>query len=416
MAHISTILLAFVSISAVFTKPLVETRDNLVSMPIAARIKAQSTGAKNFGESERARAKQLLGNGRERAAARAIGNDTTEWNGVNVPATDLVTSYTVSVGIGSGQYTLLVATGSANTWIGSGKPYRPGPHSKNTGRKVSVKYLTGSFSGTEYLDKVTLATGLVIPQQSIGIASKSTGFDEFDGILGIGPVDLTDGTISGGGTVPTVTDNLFSQGTIPKNQVAISFVPITSTKKEVNGELTFGGTDSSKFTGNITYTPIANTARANEFWGIDASVTYGPSNIHILSSTAGIVDTGTSLVLLATDAYRAYQRATGAYPDKATGLLKIDDPSKLKSLFFTIGHRKLELTANAQIWPRILNSKINGTKDGTYLIIGDTGYHPGFNIDFILGVAFHRRYYIVYDTANKQVGFATTSHTFATTN
>ena len=92
MAHISTILLAFVSISAVFTKPLVETRDNLVSMPIAARIKAQSTGAKNFGESERARAKQLLGNGRERAAARAIGNDTTEWNGVNVPATDLVVS------------------------------------------------------------------------------------------------------------------------------------------------------------------------------------------------------------------------------------------------------------------------------------------------------------------------------------
>ena len=35
----------------------------------------------------------------------------------------------------------------------------------------SVKDGSESFSGTEYLDQVTIAPGLVIPQQSIGVAS-----------------------------------------------------------------------------------------------------------------------------------------------------------------------------------------------------------------------------------------------------
>jgi hypothetical protein len=40
------------------------------------------------------------------------------------------------------------------------------------------------ISGTEYIDQVTLAPGLVIHKQSIGVASNSTGFQGIDGILG----------------------------------------------------------------------------------------------------------------------------------------------------------------------------------------------------------------------------------------
>jgi cathepsin E len=50
----------------------------------------------------------------------------------------------------------------------------------------------------------------------------------------------------------TVTDNLFHHGTIQKNQVAVSFEPTTSFPT-VNGELTFGGVDSTKYTGDIHY-------------------------------------------------------------------------------------------------------------------------------------------------------------------
>ena len=93
---------------------------------------------------------------------------------------------------------------------------------------------------------MTLAPDLVIENQSIGVASKAQGFSDVDGILGIGPVDLTDGTLSTGQPVPTVTDNLFAQGTIAQDSLGISYEP-TTTEGAVNGELSFGGVDSSKY-------------------------------------------------------------------------------------------------------------------------------------------------------------------------
>ena len=52
--------------------------------------------------------------------------------------------------------------------------------------------------------------------------------------------------------VPTVTDNAFAQGLIDAHEVGISFAPTTSLET-TNGELTFGGIDSSKFTGTLNF-------------------------------------------------------------------------------------------------------------------------------------------------------------------
>jgi cathepsin E len=109
-----------------------------------------------------------------------------------------------------------------------------------------------------------------------------------------------------------VTDNLFNQGLIPVNQVGIYFAPTTQQSVQ-NGELTYGtfiladflasrlqrrsgGTDSSKYTGTISYTPVTTTSPASRYWGINQSIRYGPSTA-ILSTTAGIVDTGSSSFL-----------------------------------------------------------------------------------------------------------------------
>ena len=58
-------------------------------------------------------------------------------------------------------------------------------------------------------------------------------------------------TTAGGGTVPTVTDNAFAQGLLASKEVGISFAPTTSTS-DPNGQLTFGGVDTSKFIGPLT--------------------------------------------------------------------------------------------------------------------------------------------------------------------
>ncbi|OCB89084.1 acid protease [Sanghuangporus baumii] len=341
----------------------------------------------------------------------------------SIDVTDAAVTYTIQVGVGSPatDYTLLIDTGSSNTWVGADKKYVKTSTSKDTGKTVQVSYGSGSFSGEEYTDRVALGDELVIEQQGLGVARTAQGFDGVDGILGIGPVDLTEGTVKGNQPVPTVTDNLYTQGTIPTESIGISYNPTTGTVSSsnlMNGELTFGGTDSSKLTGEITYVPITSTSPASAYWGIDQSITYGNSETSILNTTAGIVDTGTTLLYLATDAFQAYQRATGATLDQTTGLLKLSasEYSNLQSLFFQIGGTTFEMTPNAQIWPRSLNSELGGDDDSIYLVAADNGQNSGQGLDFINGFVWLQRFYTIFDTTNSRVGIATTEFTDAETN
>jgi hypothetical protein len=88
----------------------------------------------------------------------------------------------------------------------------------------------------------------------------------------------------------------------------------------------------------VNFVPITSTSPASNYWGIDQDLTYG-NNTSLLTGSAGIVDTGTTLLMIATDAFQAYQKATGATMDQSTGLLKLTEQQldNLQSLFFNIG-------------------------------------------------------------------------------
>ena len=104
--------------------------------------------------------------------------------------------------------------------------------------------------------------------------------------------------------------------------------------------------------------PLTSTSPASLYVGINQSITYGFERRIILSSASGIVDTGTTLILVPSgsseripdfhsrsiiafyvEAFSAYQQATGGTLDSATGLLKITKEhfACLDSLFFHIG-------------------------------------------------------------------------------
>ena len=90
---------------------------------------------------------------------------------------------------------------------------------------------------------------------------------------------------------------------------------------------------------DLVRSPLTGTSPASNYWGINQSITYGSSGTTILDSTAGIVDTGTTLVLIASDAYSTYQTVTSATEDEDTGLLRLS-PSQyanLQDLVFHIG-------------------------------------------------------------------------------
>lgn len=137
------------------------------------------------------------------------------------------------------------------------------------------------------------------------------------------------------------------------------------------------------------------------------------------------------------DAFDAYKNVTGATLDETTGLLKItsDQYSNLKPLIFTIGGTAFTLTPNAQIWPRSMNSVIgdtSGNSDDIYLIVADIGndtfgFVNGYTFlqvivlfrtiaQLIVVFVLSERFYSIFDTTNKRVGFATTAYTESTSN
>ncbi|KAH0591109.1 hypothetical protein H2248_001212 [Termitomyces sp. 'cryptogamus'] len=410
-ASLLSTLLLVLTVSA---NPIV-VRESQVKLPLSRRLNV--TSVHNLLRHDVARAKFL----RARAEAKLSGTSAFDTRAdVNEQVDNQAVTYIAAVGVGSPAttYDLLVDTGSSNTWVGATRAYVRTGTSVQTNNRVSVTYGSGSFSGTEFTDTVTIANGLVIPEQSIGVASRSSGFEGTDGIIGIGPDDLTLGTLSPATNtiIPTVTDNAFNDGLITSNLLGISFEPTTSVEA-LNGEITWGSTDSSKFTGAISFAPVTTTPPASEFWGISQSIQYG-TRTTILTENSGIVDTGTTLLLLASDAFARYLSATGAVEDNTTGLLRLTSAqfANLQSLFFLINGATFEFTANAQAWPRTLNSAIGGTTNNVYLIVGDLGTPSGEGFDFVNGFAFLERFYSVFDTTNKRVGFATTQFTTATSN
>ncbi|THH03551.1 hypothetical protein EW145_g6173 [Phellinidium pouzarii] len=398
--------------AAAAAKPIIQIREPNPTIDLNFAVRLNLSGV------------SLVAHDRARAAAMIFSTNTSDARKLRarapaIDATNTGVTYVASVGVGAPAttYSLVVDTGSANTWVGSGKAYARTSSSVDLGKNISVTYGSGYFEGKEYNDTVTLSPDLVITQQSIGEAIKSSGFGACDGILGLGPVDLTNKTLEGRETVPTVLNNLFTQNKISKEVVSISFAPTTK-QPNMNGVLTIGDTDATKFKGSLVYTPITRTAPANRYWGIDQSIVYGAHRTNVLRATSGIVDTGSTLLLLATDAFDVYRNTTGAVLDKATGLLKIsnEDYAKLESLYFSIGGRTFEMTKNAQTFPRALNSYVGGDNNSIYLVAGDLGTDLGSGIDFINGYAFLERFYSVYDTTNQRVGIATTENTYSELN
>ncbi|TDL14467.1 acid protease [Rickenella mellea] len=172
----STVVSTLLLVNAVAAGQVNVIHNSGITLPFAVKLKLNGSSIADIDRSRAAALKRRIGKGDS-----------------SFPVTNAGVIYVASVGVGNPatQYNLLIDTGSSNTWIGAGKAYQKTSTTREAGNAVSVTYGSGSFSGEEFTDTVTLSSSLVIAGQSIGVASTSTGFDGVDGILGIGPTDLT---------------------------------------------------------------------------------------------------------------------------------------------------------------------------------------------------------------------------------
>ncbi|KAI0672095.1 aspartic peptidase domain-containing protein [Trametes maxima] len=316
-----------------------------VTLPLARRV--NSTGSANLVKFDRERAQAKKSYPRPPGGGAVRGASAASGGVFDAPATSRTVSYTVTVLIGDPptSYELLIDTGSSNTFVGAGKKFVPSKSAQATEYAVSVAYGSGYFGGQEWIDTVTLAEGLTISNQSFGVAVTSNGFEGLDGILGVGPQGLTKGSLvlCPETTIPTVTDNAWDAGSLDRYEIGISFEPTQLAVSNI-GELTFGGADPTKYIGELQYVPMTTIEPASNYVGYVQSIRYGDKG-PVLKETAGILDTGTTLTLIASDAFKTYQEYTGAVADNSTGLLRIskEQYGNLENLYFKIGRVGLRI-------------------------------------------------------------------------
>ena len=177
----------------------------------------------------------------------------------------------------------------------------------DTQKPFQVTYGSGAVAGDIITDNIAVA-GLQLPNHTFGVANRETvdfssSQTAFDGIMG-----LAQSTLSEQKTL-TPVESLAKAGLI---QEAITSFKISRLADQKNdGEVTFGGLDTSKFDQKTLVT--INNVNKNGFWEapLDAASLNG-KDLGLNGRTA-ILDTGTTLLIAPqADAQAIHQAIPGA--------------------------------------------------------------------------------------------------------
>ncbi|GAA5823650.1 hypothetical protein JCM11251_000711 [Rhodosporidiobolus azoricus] len=196
---------------------------------------------------------------------------------------------TVGVGTPAKEFTMVFDTGSADTWIPGPSvtgydSFNPNASSSAvaTNERFSVFYGDGSqVAGPVYTDVVTVA-GLSAQKQHVGVIDQmgtDFGSTPIDGIMGMAFASLSNIN------EPPFFQTLFSQGAVARNLFSFTLGDASE------GELYLGGIDESKFTGEMSWSPVTEQG----YWMIQGDAGTGGNKTSTGASM--IVDTGTTLII-----------------------------------------------------------------------------------------------------------------------
>ncbi|CAF1022503.1 unnamed protein product [Rotaria sordida] len=267
--------------------------------------------------------------------------------------------------------------------------------SRANGATFRIKYGDGSYvNGIFINDTVTIANSSVL-NQAFAHAKNISGFSlsTFDGVLGLAYPSL--GT---SGQIP-IFYNMWQQGLISNPIFSFYFNP--NPNAYPGGELIFGGVDSTKYLGSITYVDVIIPA----YWEfmMDSVQTNGKI---ICSNCRAILDTGTTLIVGPSNQIALLNYAIGGIYDQETGLYTVDCYTRLLSDFpdveFSIGN----MTFTLSVLQYLLISK-DDDNFVCYTIFQGINLRDnrGYLI-WILGDYFLSRFYSIYNVKRNQIGLA----------
>ncbi|KAL2072142.1 hypothetical protein VTL71DRAFT_11485 [Oculimacula yallundae] len=308
----------------------------------------------------------------------------------------------ITIGTPPQTFKVVLDTGSSNLWVPSSEcgsiacylhtKYDSSSSStfKKNGTSFEIRYGSGSLSGFVSEDTMTIGD-LKVKSQLFAEATEEPGlafaFGRFDGILGLG-FD----TISVNKIVPPFY-NMIDQGLLDEPVFAF-YLGDTNNGEGDESEAIFGGVNKDHYTGKITEIPL----RRKAYWEVDLdAITFGDSTAE-LDNTGVILDTGTSLIALPSTLAELLNKEMGAKKGyNGQYSVECEKRDSLPDMSFTLsGH-------NFTITPYDYILEVQGSCISSFM-----------GMDFpepvgplaILGDAFLRKWYSVYDLGKGTVGLA----------
>jgi len=304
----------------------------------------------------------------------------------------------IEIGTPGQKFEVIFDTGSSDLWVaGSDCGQSCGRHASYNSAKSStyvangtafdIQYGSGPVSGYESQDVMTTA-GINVPNQVFAEVTDATGLGlaykigKFDGILGLAFPILSVNK------VPTVFENMASQGLVDKNLFSFYL----GTESGAKGELLLGGIDENHYTGDINYVPLSSAT----YW----EVTLGGLTVDGTVYGAGdkaIMDSGTSILTGPSDVVATLAESMGARKINAAEYMVSCAAEGLPTFTYTLNGNDYTLGPSEYLIP-----------DGDMCLLGMMGLdvpRPNGPL-WIMGDVFMRKYYTVFDVENKQIGIA----------
>eukprot|EP00927_Polykrikos_kofoidii_P004161 TRINITY_DN1164_c0_g1_i7.p1 TRINITY_DN1164_c0_g1~~TRINITY_DN1164_c0_g1_i7.p1 ORF type:complete len:415 (+),score=73.25 TRINITY_DN1164_c0_g1_i7:72-1247(+) len=314
----------------------------------------------------------------------------------------------ITVGSPPQSFQVVYDTGSSNLWLNNQKPgiwpwsskHPAYDHSKSStyvtnGSTFKIQYGSGPVSGVYSKDTINLGGNEIAAYTfaevdntgGLGLAWK---LGHFDGICGMGWDDISVDHVE------TPLRALVNSKKLTENVFAFYLGSGGAV-----GELVLGGVDPSHYSGDFTYQPVIETAPGKTgYWAIemDDVKIAGESYTKVRKA---IVDSGTSLLAVATDDMAKLAAKVGASQLAPIPPLnkeyKIDCKADAPNIDFMIGGNAYTLTKDDYI--------LQSGGACLFAFMGMDVPAPAGPL-YILGDVFMRAHYVKFDVDNKRVGFA----------
>ncbi|KAK3905580.1 aspartic peptidase domain-containing protein [Staphylotrichum tortipilum] len=327
-------------------------------------------------------------------------------NGVEVENQRRGTRYAVDIEVGTPRQklTLLLDTGSPDTWVNpmcdtanlpaDCRAFPQFDFTKSTSLKTTnardvLVYGIGNASVAYVLETVVIGSAR-ITNQVIGIAFKS--YDIPLGIFGISP------PVTGDNKYPYVLDMMATQGLIKSRAFSLDLRGIDNP----NGAIIFGGIDTGKYIGALAKRPMLSPQQspggANRYYvamtGVGVTFPDGTTAKAEALSVPMFLDSGSTFSYLPTPIYQAFTAffTDGQRDPKSNYYFVPCDVRKLAgSIDFYFGSKTIRVLLNDFIWEAQGQCVLGVLPNDDEPTLGDT---------------FLRAAYVVFDQDNRNIHLA----------